>query len=282
MADKPSLSVLTPVTPDLERLLKIGAMTGQVVHTNDPDTDVIIVPDGFKVERLHLDPVNPRFIQQVVNMVDVESFCEYVNERKTEQTRIFVNETSTGATYTALIDYHDKAGVAAWKKHRCILELRHSKDFAEFKKNSGCSMGQSPFAEFIEDHSHCFYMPTAAEMIEIAITLEAAKSANFRSAVRISNGTVQFKFEETLAAKAGEKGQLEVPESFSLMLVPFKGGADASMRAMLRYRIGSDGSLTFHYKLMDVQRTIDYAIEATTSKIRDDIGLPVFFGIADD
>lgn len=208
------------------------------------------------------------------------STCEYVNEHKNKNTRIFVSETESGATYTAFIDYHDTAGIAAWKKHRCILELRHSKDFAEFKQKSGVSFAQPLFAEFIEDHSHCFMEPTAAEMMEVAITLEAKKAANFRSAVRLSNGTVQLRFEETIAAKAGEKGQLEIPEVFSLDLIPFKGGANAIMHALLRYRLSNDGVLTLHYKIVNLQRTIDDAIESTTAKIRDDVGLPIFFGVS--
>ena len=80
---------------------------------------------------------------------------------------------------------------------------------------------------------------------------------------------MQVRWDESIEAKAGEKGQFEVPADFDLALAPFLGEVQRPVRARLRYRI-SEGHLMVIYKLErpdDVKRE---ALDAIAVKLGED------------
>jgi hypothetical protein len=78
----------------------------------------------LNLETLMGQPVRKR---ASVTTYDVASFIAYVlAHRKSRQTAVFLNLTSAGATFTAIIDYHpagDNHKDAAWGDHTCQLVL---------------------------------------------------------------------------------------------------------------------------------------------------------------
>ena len=85
-------------------------------------------------------------------------------------------------------------------------------------------------------------------MLDMATTIQAKTDINFSSAKRLQNGQVQLQYTETIDARAGANGALEIPKEFTLGLRIFKNGGGYRLKARLKYRLNA-GTLKFWYEL---------------------------------
>jgi uncharacterized protein YfdQ (DUF2303 family) len=176
---------------------------------------------------------------------DAESFLAYWTKHHDDNSEVYAD--AERLTVTAVLDAHTATG-ARWSGHRLHLALRPTDAWKQWLHMDGELMKQETFAEFLEDHSTEVLEPAAAEMLEIAQSFQAAVKVDFQSATRLSSGQRQFQYVETATTKAGQKGTLQVPETFVIGLIPFEGSEGYRLTARLRHRIGQDG-LRLGYKL---------------------------------
>lgn len=185
---------------------------------------------------------------------DADSFVTYFQKHSDPATETYAD--AERLTVTAVLDAHEPDN-ARWEAHRLTLALRQTDAWKQWAEYDGKLLGQEQFAEFLEDHLPELLEPSAADMLEIAQSIQAATKVDFRSGTRLATGQRQFEYVETTTAKAGQKGQLTIPETFVIGLVPFEGSEGYRLTARLRYRIGDSG-LRIGYKLdrpADVLRT---------------------------
>ncbi|MGW0131934.1 YfdQ family protein [Streptomyces sp. NPDC003299] len=205
---------------------------------------------------------------------DAQSFLAYWTKHADDNSEVYAD--SDRLTVTAVLDAHT-AGQARWSGHRLHLALRETTAWKQWLRLDGELMDQEAFAEFLEDHLPELLEPSAADMLEIAQSFQAASKVDFQSASRLASGQRQFQYVETTQAKAGQKGQLTVPEQFVVGLVPFEGSDGYRLTARLRYRIGQQG-LRLGYKLErpdDIRKT---AFADVVNAIGEQIDAPVMNG----
>jgi uncharacterized protein YfdQ (DUF2303 family) len=205
---------------------------------------------------------------------DAESFLAYYGKHADENTEVYAD--SDRLAITAVLDAHT-ATAARWSGHRLALSLRETEAWKQWMARDGKLMDQETFAEFLADHLPELLEPSAADMLEIAQSFQATTKVDFQSATRLSSGQRQFQYVETGTTKAGQKGQLSVPESFVIGLVPFEGSEGYRLTARLRHRITPNG-LTLGYKLErpdEVRRT---AFADVLKAIGEQIEAPVMNG----
>lgn len=188
---------------------------------------------------------------------DADSFLGYFSKHSDGSTEVYAD--SERLTVTAVLDAN-AANEPRFGGHRLHLALRETTAWKQWMRMDGQLTDQDTFAEFLEDHLPELLEPSAADMLEIAQSFQANSKVDFQSASRLASGQRQFKFVETVDAKAGQKGQLTVPETFVIGLVPFDGSEGYRLTARLRYRIGQKG-LLLGYKLdrPDEVRTTAFA-----------------------
>ena len=193
----------------------------------------------------------PRRKRATACFIEPEGFIQYLLAHQEPGTIITGDVTEKSGTFRAIIDYPHagEQGLPKWGEHVAALQLQITPEWARWIENDTKSKAQSEFAEFLEDNACDIVEPSGADLLEVASTLEAAKGVNFRSATRLANGQHQLRYEETLDARAGQSGQMQVPETFTIEISPFVGTPRTKIRARLRYRI-DQGRLTFHYRLM--------------------------------
>ena len=201
---------------------------------------------------------------------DAASWLAYYGKHAVEASEVYSD--SERLTVTAVLNAHS-VDEASWGDHRLVLALRTTDAWQQWLRNDGQLLDQETFAEFLEEHLPELLEPASADMLEIAQSIQAATKVDFQSGVRLSSGQRQFQYVETQTTKAGQKGQLTVPETFVIGLVPFEGSEGYKLTARLRYRI-TDRGLRMGYKLerpadtlrtafADVVNTIDGDIEAS-------------------
>lgn len=257
-----------------EKLYEFGAGATQIKGGGDGLEPFVVVPNNFKVESLERLRDFPSRVKQTVNVFTPESFVLYYTEFATASSRIFVD--SKLPAIIALLDYHVPGKLTdegtppfltdpRWGTHKLNYEFRATKEWNAWKAMDGKNMDQETFAQFIEDNLPDITRPPAAEMLEIAQSLEAKKSVDFSSAIRLTTGAVSFKYEETTTGTGG-KSSVEVPTEFELNLQPFEGAEFYVVRARFRYRIGREG-LQLRYELVRPYKVVEDAVKGVVAKI---------------
>lgn len=205
---------------------------------------------------------------------DTAAFAAYYAKHADSATEVYADVQRL--TITAVLDAH-QADAPRWGKHRLNLALRKTPEWVAWLAMDGKLMDQEAFAEHLEDHLTAIVTPPAAQMLEIAQSLQATAKVDFQSSMRLSNGQRQLQYTETTTGKAGEKGKLEIPESFEIGLTPFEGSEPYKLSARFRYRINGS-QLQMAYRLNQPEDTLRAAFGDVVETVRAHLDITVMNG----
>jgi uncharacterized protein YfdQ (DUF2303 family) len=247
------------------------------------DTEVIhsvVVPNGAKVEILDLEKhrKSPFDKRGAVTLFQGESLTAYVNRHKDDQTQIYA-DVEAASIVAVLNDHGPVATVPGWADHRATLKLRTTPEWERWIRNDGNLLNQVAFAELIEVGYLDIVEPPAADMLELAQTFQARSKAEFRSATVLQSGQRQLRYEETIDAKAGTTGQIEIPPFFTLGIAPFEGTDPYRIKALLRYRL-SEGHLSIGYILERPQDVLRSAFADIVGEVAETTSVEPLYGAA--
>lgn len=215
---------------------------------------------------------NPNRKRGRFTVTDPESLVAYAKRHWTPETQLWGDHNA--GRLAAIFDDHEAGDTsgAGWGAHRVELHLARSVEWQTWTQRSGRQMTQVDFAELVEERAQDIVEPTGAEMLEIAQSLHATKSAAFRSDTRLSNGD----------ARAGQRGDLVVPTRFALALRVWEGTQPYRVEARFRYRL-TDGRLSIAFILDRLDDVVREAFGELAADAADKIGAPLFHGTpADD
>lgn len=249
---------------NLPELLGISAPAGRTYELRD-------------LERYH---PTPRRKTGTIGVEDPESLAAYLNQHKTVATTLWAARKA--GTVTAVLDDHQGEaepgeGLAGWAEHRAVLTMTPTQDWLHWAKLDGRFVGQLEFAEHLDDGATAILTPAAADMIALAQTFSAKRNVNFLSAAKVQSGDTSLTYEETTQAKAGQKGQIEIPDSITLKLAPWEGCPEYQLTARFRYRLGDNG-LTLGYRLRRPDLMLRDAFTAVLQQIQHDTDLTPYLG----
>ncbi len=221
----------------------------------------------------------PVRVEQTTHHTTANSFIDYFNDYADYKSVIFIDELSN--KFTAIFDYHGGSDEPGWKKHKAIYQMQATEDFKAWREHDGTKMTQEQFGQFIENNLPAIQEPPGADMLEIALSLQANTTLKFDRAIRLQNGQTQFTYNEIIEGKAGPNGQMKVPEKFTLGLKLFRGGDAYKIEARLRYRI-KEGNLALWYELIRLQDVIDANAEDTAELVIENTeDATIYYGIAE-
>lgn len=231
----------------------------------------LVIPDNMKaVNLLELDEATrnaPRRLKQIFVAHSPKSFIDYFNRYATEgKSAIFIDRIEN--KFVGVIDFHENAETPHFAAHRCIYTAPKTEESIKWLKHNNEKMTQEDFALFIEDSQREILEPNPAEMLEIAASLKANNNVDFKSAMRLDNGQVQFTYTETINGQAGVNGHLAIPEKIKLVLTPFKGSTPYEVEARFRYRITQAG-LQMWYTLISPHLVINDAINDIAAQVTE-------------
>ena len=248
---------------------------------------VYAVPDGIHVEDVDKFAATPRHRAAARVVTDAASFVAYVRRHAILNTEVFAHTNSSSVV--GVIDSHQAAvdGGSGWQKHTVHLALEKSKAWLAWEKADGELFDQASFADFLDDRYIDVIDPAPALLIDIATTFQAKTNVEFDSGVRLDSDDVKLTFEEKTAARAGQKGEIEIPKKIQLALRPYVGGPIYSIWANFRYRL-RNGSVLLGFRLERPENTLEAAFADIVTEIRegrtdkrDDVETRVHDGIGD-
>jgi len=241
------------------------------------DVPFVVIPNDHDVIKLEDTLRFPLRTRAKVQINAADSFIAYVNKHKSDMTALY-GLMGEKPSFLAVID-DNQLFCPAWREHQARYACPLSPEWLVWtsKEHNGKAKSQVDFARFIEDNLLDIVEPTAADMLAVSRTLEAKKSVQFNSGVRLDNGDVQFTFNEETKGTAG-KGTLEVPERFGIAIPVFEGGDKYMVDARFRYRISNGGELTMWYELERPHKVIEHATKEVWAAIAEGTGLPITNG----
>lgn len=212
-----------------------------------------------------------------VQLTEAPSFSYYVNDHKIDrETTLWANRDS--GTVIAVLNDHVKDDVeAGWGDHRATLTLRQTPAWKAWISVSGKFLSQAEFAELLEDRAGDVVTPDHATFLEVASSIEGTKDVAFKSAARDDNGEIQFRYEETITARAGQAGNLSIPSRIELALSPYEGQDPFKVTARFRHRL-VDGTIRLGVVLDRPEDVLRTAFSAVAVEIETATGLSVRHG----
>lgn len=241
---------------------------------------IVTVPPGGSVQTIDLaekvarHQTTPTRKTGQFSVHDAASFVAYLSKHGVSDTEVWADIPS--ARIVGVVNAHgnDQPG---WADHRVTYAAQHTDAWKAWIANDGKLMGQVAFAEHIEDRSIDIVRPVAADMLELAQTFQATVGVSFESSKLLSSGERQVEYRETVDAKAGKAGRLEIPKDFDIALIPFEGADAYKVRAHFRFRI-TDGELKVGYRLERPADVLREAFLGVVDSIASQVEAPVFRG----
>lgn len=223
----------------------------------DGHTDVLSVFTHEQITHQLVDlerfAARPRRAKGTVQARTLDGVDDAIARHRTgDRKPVMYHDAETLAVTVVLNDHRAGAGDAylddpGWRDHRITWTPTLTPEWKHWHSNQGL-YGQIRFAEVLEDGEAEIAEPSAQEMLEIANTLHGTNSARYRAHGRPKTGVTQFLFEETSDVKAGEKGDLSIPDLFVIVVRPFFGSDPYRVKARIRTRT-NDGNLQIGYQL---------------------------------
>jgi uncharacterized protein YfdQ (DUF2303 family) len=268
-------------TSGAQAIIEAGLHLGDIRKTS-AGREFVVLPEGSALRDLDLLLDNPRRQKASVAVTEVDSFIRYLKAFGGSNARTFaaINPEAGTAIFSAILDYHEgNEGTAGWGGHRVTFQAIQTPEWKVWSKNDRKPVGQSEFARFVEDNLGDIVQPDGAQMLEIAKTLEAKTSVDFKSGIRLENGDHHLHYVTETTGRAGGKGELEIPGTFVLGIAPFQGGPAYKVSARLRYRI-SEGHLSLWYELVSPHKVVEAACKEIVDTINSETGQQAFMGVA--
>jgi uncharacterized protein YfdQ (DUF2303 family) len=246
----------------------------------------VVIPDGgsHKLIDLDLDKYRnqPRRKAGTVRVHNADTLIAYIDKHGLPQTEVWADVSR--ASLVAVINAHMGTtgdGVedyAGWSDHRAVLEVRKTPSWEAWIAHDRKWLSQTEFAEHIEDRAVDIVQPSGAEMLELAQSITATVGVEFESSKQLSSGERQLEFKETVNAKAGTRGRLDIPTVIELALVPFEGAPRYKVTARFRFRING-GDLRLSYALERPEDVVANAFTDIVTTVGAAIEQPMYSGV---
>lgn len=233
----------------------------------------VTIPDGADHKLIDLYAEEERFAPRprrktgAVIVGTAEAFVTYVGRHATADTEVWASVDHR--KMVAVINGHG-INQAGHGDHTATLVLSHTPGWKAWLALNGQLVSQVAFAEHVEDRLIDIVDPPAADLLMIAQTFQSKKAVDYESSHRLSDGETVLEYRERVTSGAGKKGEVSIPESFTVALTPFRGGATYKVRARLRTRV-NDGQLLLGFVLDRPEEVLEGAFADVVSQV--DVGL---------
>src|ERR1041385_106077 len=274
-----------PIEGNLQALIDAGAALGTPTPPKS-GIDIIVVPDRYKAVATER-PIghfrdNPPRTQQVLLFEELDSFISYVEQFRTPLTKLFASRAEDKApSFTAVIDYHDPKGTAAWCAHRANYRPAFSVEWERVMESDTEHMSQGELCQFLETNADLITDPPGASLLELALNLEGHNEISCQSLMRLNNGKTRLVYSEDVSLKgitSQKEGAVDFPDRMTFAIAPFDGGSRYAIKCRMRYRIGSNRRLEFWFETIDVHLVLKSVTMDMVTTIAEKLAMTPLFG----
>ncbi|KAB7753682.1 DUF2303 family protein [Mycolicibacterium mucogenicum] len=227
-------------------------------------------------ETVYPTPWRPKGTRTVTEM---DSFLQELTRRPLPEATGTLWGNAERGTIKAIYNDHagGDGGVAGWRDDALELKLKSDPDWVKWHEISEKYMGQHRFGDIIEELRHTIKSPDQADLLEIIDSIRTSTNGEFESDLNKANGSQKLAYKKEVSARAGAVGrELEVPQTITLSLRPWEGHPTLyDVHAYFRLDV-TEGQLKLAVKLFPTREIVRQAWEEVTTRVTNDIGLPVY------
>lgn len=177
-------------------------------------------------------------------------------------------------TITAVFNDH-RFDTPGWRDFTAQLRLKATPEWLAWRGIDRMFNSATALAEFIEDWRHTIAEPATSDLLDLIRTFRATKRVTFRDEIVDRSGDRALEY--VTETEASGKGELAIPESFTLALAPFEGAAVVAIQARFRYRL-NDGNASFGIVLDQPDKLARDAFQVELAKVAEATGETVLIG----
>jgi len=261
---KPDLSKTVTETAAAAELASAIAESEKPELFEHSDRLLAFMRTGYELKDFSSLLTVPPRLKQKVTLATPDSFARYVNLFGRQEQTIIAADRKVLA-FGAVLDYHEAPDKPSWNEHVALFTLQPTKEWQEWTAQNDKPLDQEAFGTFLEDHIPDISEPAGATLVEMAMNFEAKKDVEFKSSRRMSDGQVEFTYNEEVTGSR----TLKVPAEFRLYLEAFEGTDKHFLTAKLRYRIAAGGKLTLWYTLVRPHEVVNEVFEEVLMTVRE-------------
>lgn len=260
---------------DLEKLLAL--FQGQPVQLPDGSKgDILLIHKDAKLVNLEQFKDVPDSIRQLVKCATPDAFQKLVERfADTGKEQLAVFSDPLKGFFRAILDYHEDAENPHWGRNVIELQAVFSPEYAKWRKVSDVLVNQHQLAEFIEDSSADFSIPSGAAMLEIALALDVQQNVAYKAARRLETGDIELTFNTETTAQT--KGVSTRVPTFVYLNIPVYYGKDPQ-RIQLRFKYQLEqGKLALGFQIIGKEQLEYDAGKAYMKDLQENLeGVPFF------
>jgi len=230
---------------------------------------MVALPPGYRVESLEqfqAAPDRTKGKTKVSRVASLIAYSQRFNWPVEMAAHAYLSSRSLVVTYNANHPMFDtseitEAGGPGWGDHVCDFTASIDPTFQLWISACKDGMGQVALARFLEERVRDVVKPAGAEIMDLVLNFDAAKSSTFKSSTRLQNGDRQFLWTEETRGT----GAITVPEEISIYSPVLDGGEHKITQIKLRYRI-DEGRLVFRLEILDLDQILRAAFQAEIAR----------------
>jgi uncharacterized protein YfdQ (DUF2303 family) len=260
----------------LESDIRVAYDAGIDVHPVHPIEGLepgaaIVVKNGYSIESLdQFDKLRerPRRLKGTVTTHTPQSFIDYVERFRDEHTVITADLHER--RLSAVLNYHEAKGGPRWGDHIVVYQCRETVEWKTWIGAHDKPKAQEAFANFIEENIPDIATPPGAIILELAENLQVKKEVTFSGKVNRTTGGRQLLFDEAVEGSS-RKGEMKIPDEFTLVIAPFDGSEPQELKARLRYRVDG-GKLAMWVSLDRPHKLVEAAFDRIVVRVEEAFG----------
>jgi uncharacterized protein YfdQ (DUF2303 family) len=258
----------------------IAASNARTSHGGIP---YAVVPEGFRLRDLESLLPAPARKRAKVTLQDAKSFIEYIKKHGSLDNCTLYADVNYEAFSCSLIAVINDNGAdvsdAQWRDHTATFVPELSHEWKAWTRKNQAVQAQSDFASFLEENMSDIAnidpgMPTASEMLQMALDFEMHSNKRFKKTVDLQSGGVALEYVD----QADENTTMRLYKRFVIGIPVFQNSSSAyPIQARLKFRQNAD-RLVFWFELVRSDRVYEQAVKEMIEKIHDETGCMLLYG----
>lgn len=238
---------------------------------------LLVVPHAAELMSLERHMESPIAHSGNACMSRVESFIDYVNDFKTEHSRLYIIEGSSGLPQMRCIFDDREKDVPSWSAFSVVFDPKYSRQLEAWSSWNGNWKRPDNFAKFLNTNRLDVVDPEAATLIEIIRDIRGTANVEFKEAVDEHTGAKNHAYAEKVTLKGG-KNEVTVPTGFNIAIPIYE-------RQRKRIRINchlsamvEDGKVMFCYEMDQFEEIRDVVIDELVTDVVAKTQVNAFYG----
>lgn len=236
-----------------------------------------VTPEGARVFDTFKEQaeIEHRTTRQRAVFHQARSLADWAVKRKTAQTELWADEQ---AHAVAVVLDADPTADTVPNRFSGRWAMRRDATFDRWVQFAGEWHTRDELAEWLRSNRRVVVSPSAADLLEIVQRLELSKNVTFTSAKRLTSGAVVAAYSEQVTARAGSRGEFEIPPGIAIATPIIVGSPPVEVVLDLRYRL-ADGELLLKLDLDHTEELVHEAFGEAVEAIATATGLTALWGV---